>query len=413
MNKLECLEKLIGKKIDILDRNFKVSMNSKELSNNYLFFAINKGNEYIDEAEKNGAFVIYDDDTKKVKNGFLVKNTIKFMQEFANFYRNENNFTVVGITGSNGKTTVKDILYSVLFQKGFKVYKTQGNYNNHIGLPFTILSASDEDKYLLLEMGMSDLGEIELLAQISNPDYSIITNIGQSHLEYLKTMENVFKAKTELIPYTRKKVVVNGEDKYLSTLKNVVLVKKEYNKTNLMGEHNQMNISLVKALLNEMGIKDVSFENITLTSGRFQLVEGKYRYINDAYNASPISMKASMETFNTLFNEDCKVMVLGDMLELGEKEIEYHVGLINYIYNTKFDYLFLYGPRMKHLYNKIKATQLIELANSKEPEFVVNWYEDKEEIKKDINKIETNKKITVLLKGSRSMKMEQVMEGTN
>ena len=106
MNKLECLEKLIGKKIDILDRNFKVSMNSKELSNNYLFFAINKGNEYIDEAEKNGAFVIYDDETKKVKNGFLVKNTIKFMQEFANLYRNENNFTVVGITGSNGKTTV-------------------------------------------------------------------------------------------------------------------------------------------------------------------------------------------------------------------------------------------------------------------------------------------------------------------
>ena len=101
------------------------------------------------------------------------------------------------------------------------------------------------------------------------------------------------------------------------------------------------------------------------------------------------------------------------MLELGEKEIEYHVGLINDIYNTKFDYLFLYGPRMKHLYNKIKATQLIELANSKEPEFVVNWYEYKEEIKKDINKIETNKKITVLLKGSRSMKMEQVMEGTN
>ena len=146
MKKLDCLSNLIGRKIDILDYDFKVTMDSRKADKNTLFFAINKGNEYAKEAENKGAFVIYDNKNIEIKNGFLVENTIKFMQEFAKEYRDKKDFVVIGITGSNGKTTVKDILYSVLIDKGEKVYKTQGNYNNHIGMPYTILSAKDEDK---------------------------------------------------------------------------------------------------------------------------------------------------------------------------------------------------------------------------------------------------------------------------
>ena len=403
MKKLDCLSNLICRKIDILDYDFKVTMDSRKSDKNTLFFAINKGNEYAKEAENKGAFVIYDNKNIEIENGFLVENTVKFMQEFAKEYRDKKDFVVIGITGSNGKTTVKDILYSVLVDKGEKVYKTQGNYNNHIGMPYTILSAKDEDKYLLLEMGMSALGEIDLLASIAKPDYSIITNIGQSHLEYLKTEENVFKAKSEIIKHTKKIVFVNGEDKYLSTLsgENIFKVIKEYTKTNLFGEHNQVNISIVKSLLEKIGFKDLNFENIRLTSGRYQEIEGKYRYINDAYNASPLSMSASILTFSGMYNEDYKIIVLGDMLELGDNEVKFHENISYDLDKAKYDRLYLYGTRMKYLYKKLKDLEYVN----------VYWFEDKEEIKKDINNIKVNKKITILLKGSRGMRMEDVMEG--
>ena len=403
MKKLDCLSNLVGRKIDILDYNFTVTMDSRKAEENTLFFGINKGNEYAKEAEGKGSFVIYDDKDIYIENGYLVEDTVKFMQEFAKEYRDKNDFIVIGITGSNGKTTVKDILYSVLIDKGEKVYKTQGNYNNHIGMPYTILSAKDEDKYLLLEMGMSALGEIDLLASIAKPDYSIITNIGQSHLEYLKTEENVFKAKSEIIQHTKKLVFVNGEDKYLSTLngENIYKVEKMHIETNLFGEHNQINISIVKSLLEKIGYNNLSFGNIRLTSGRYQEVEGKYKYVNDAYNASPLSMSASISTFSGMYNEDYKIIVLGDMLELGDNEIKFHEDISHDLDKAKYDKVYLYGPRMKYLYKKLKK---LGYEN-------VYWFEDKEEIKKDINNIKVNKKITILLKGSRGMRMEDVMEG--
>lgn len=405
MSKLSTLEEIIGKKIPTLNEEFKVTMNSKETSENTLFFAINKGNDYAKEAENLGAFVIFDKEGLDIENGYYVKDTVKFMQEYAKKYRENNGFIVIGITGSNGKTTVKDILYSVLKEKGEKVYKTQGNYNNHIGLPFTILSARDEDKYLLLEMGMSDLGEIDLLGYIAKPDYSIITNIGQSHLEYLKTMENVFKAKTEIIPHTKKKVVVSGNDKYLSTLEDAIKVEVKNIKTNLLGEHNLLNVSLVDSLLKYIGYTDLNYENISLTGGRFQIIKGKYIYINDAYNSSPLSMKASLETFSKIYDENCKVAVLGDMLELGNEENKYHEDLCFVLKETKIDFLYLYGQRMKYLYNK-----LLEL---KEIKFKFKHFDIKDEIKIEIDNITDDREKVILLKGSRSMKMEEIMEVNN
>lgn len=410
MNKLQCLEKLLGMKVESLSKDFLVTMDSKKSTKNSLFFAINKGNEYIEEAQSLGAFVIYDDKSKKIKNGYLVENTIEFMQKFASLYRNESKFKVVAITGSNGKTTLKDIIYSVLEEKKIKVYKTQGNFNNHIGMPFTILSASQDNEVLVLELGMSNLGEIDLLASIAKPDYSLITNIGQSHLEFLKTEENVFKAKTEIIKHTKEKVFVNAEDKYLKTLKNVILVKPENIETNLFGNHNKINVSLANALLKELGYRNYNFNNIKLTSGRFEILQKKYRYINDAYNASPLSMKASLETFDNMFNNDFKIIVLGDMAELGSEEIRYHEDLLETIDKIKFDVLMLYGSKMKYLYNKLRKYNILKLANNSEVSYAINWYDDKEEIKKDIDRIETKKKKTILLKASRSMSMEKIME---
>lgn len=400
MDKLETLEKLINRKINILNKDFKVSMDSRNIESNTLFFAINKGNEYVKEALDKGAFIITENkDYANIENAYYVASTVEFMQKFARTYRENRKFKVIAITGSNGKTTVKDILYSMLKDR-VNVFKTQGNYNNHIGLPYTILSATDDVEYLILEMGMSALKEIDLLANISKPNISIITNIGQSHLEYLKTMDNVFKAKTELIAHTKDKIFVNAEDKYLSKLKkdNIILVYKKEYKTNLFGEHNQINISLVDAVLNYLNFKDNDFTNIELTSGRFEILEKKYRYINDAYNASPMSMKASIETFSKLYNEDYKIIAIADMLELGKDSIKYHEEIEKVLENKNFDEIILYGKYMKYLYKKIKD------------KYKTSYFTDKEDIKKAINDIKTNKNKTILLKGSRSMFMEKIME---
>lgn len=416
--KLKVLENILGKKTNILKEDFEVVMDSRLVKKGSLFIAINKGNEYVKEAIEKGAFVIYDKEDLNLENAFYVKNSIEFMQEFAEKYRIEKNFFVIGITGSNGKTTLKDIIYNVLDNKGVKAYKTQGNYNNHIGLPFTILSSSDKDEILVLEMGMSNLGEIDLLAKISKPDYSIITNIGHSHLEMLKTRDNVFKSKTELIRHTKNLVFVNENDEYLSDLKRykkedlnkVKLVTTSEFKTNLLGNFNKINISLANALLEKMGYKDNNYENIKITDGRFQIIEGDITYINDAYNASPISMEASIKTFSNLFNDSFKIMVLADMLELGEKEIDYHEALYNVIEESKFNILFLYGNRMKYLYNKLKNLELLKLQNNEKLNYSFLWFFDKKDIIKDIKNIKTSKKKIVLLKGSRGMKLEEIME---
>jgi UDP-N-acetylmuramoyl-tripeptide--D-alanyl-D-alanine ligase len=198
----------------------KVVMNSKEVEKNNLFVAIRGGNAYANEALEKGAFVIYDDNTINLNsnpNSFLVDDSVKFMQKLAHQWRNTLNIKIIGITGSNGKTTVKDMVFQLLSTK-YKGKKTEGNYNNHIGLPFTLLRSEKNDDFMVLEMGMSDFGEIELLAKISEPNIGIITNIGDSHLEFLKTRENVFKAKTEMLPFLKETLIINSDDEYLSKI---------------------------------------------------------------------------------------------------------------------------------------------------------------------------------------------------
>ena len=441
---------------DLTDIN-KISMNSKECGKNDLFVAIRGGNNYINEALEKGAYAVYDnahaDIKEEYKNKtFFVNDSVEFLQKFAKKWREALDVKVIGITGSNGKTTVKDITYQLLSSK-YKGKKTEGNYNNHIGLPFTLLRLEKDDKFIILEMGMSGFGEIELLGKISNPDISIITNIGESHLEFLHTKENVFKAKTELLPYTKEVLIINGDDDYLknineSSLKTIKVLRKdsknieksnfyygninfdekgssfslEYSekenekfqkklfKTNILGEHNILNLTMAIAVAKQFGIEDKDIEetvkNIKLTDMRFQIIEkGNTIYINDAYNASPASMKKSLETFSEIYNDRMKIAVLGDMLELGENELELHSDIYETLRNIKLNKLYLFGERMKSLYDRVKKES--QEKNSDENS-EVEHFSDKNKIKEKLKEI-TDEKV-ILIKGSRGMKLEEIME---
>ena len=541
MTKNEVFCSILGSKN--IDSNFininKVSMNSKEIQENDLFVAIRGGNNYINEALEKGAYAVYDDinakiDERYTDRAFYVNDSVLFLQEFAKKWREALDIKVIGITGSNGKTTVKDITYQLLSAK-YKGKKTEGNYNNHIGLPFTLLRLEKDDEFIILEMGMSGFGEIDLLGKISNPDISIITNIGESHLEFLHTKKNVFKAKTEIVPYTKEVLIINGDDDYLKDIENnklkIVKVLKEserkfggnndktekdsedkqyqqenknsyfyygdvkfdekgthfslkYNEkensenmfknmnninsmdknnidtdntdmdnisninningnnknntdindnmnkntnengeiernfnTNLLGEHNILNLTMGIAVAKQFDIDDKTIEetvkNINLTNMRFQIIEKENTvYINDAYNASPASMRKSLETFSKIYNDRIKIVVLGDMLELGEKELELHSELSETIEQCKLDKIYLFGERMKSLYSKLKGNfeKENEKGNKKEnfEKKEVFHFSDKNLIKEELKKV-TDKK-AVLIKGSRGMKLEEIID---
>lgn len=418
----EILKKKFG--LENLDEIEKVVMDSRKVEKGALFFAINSGNNYIDEVlEKGAALVIGDNYPGNDRRVVKVRDSILTIQELAHEYREALGVKVIGITGSNGKTTTKDMIYSVLSQK-YRCKKTEGNYNNHIGLPFTILQLADNDEVSVLEMGMSGFGEIDRLCEIAQPDYGVITNIGDSHLEFLKTRENVFKAKGEIIKYVApEKLVIFGDDYYLKNVNGLTIgyednceeriknfkesdegisftLRDGNYRVALNGKHNCINgaMSVVIGKLFGLSCEDIQrgFDNLKLTPMRFQkIVKGEDIYINDAYNASPISMRYSLETFDKLYNERFKIAVLGDMLELGENEIEYHREVIEKALSIKVDRLYIYGERMK------KACELIDC----DRRVIDNL--DKTQIKESISEIKGAK--AILLKGSRGMKMEEII----
>lgn len=427
MNKLFLvLDDLLGIREQLnLDKIENIIMDSRKVQKGDLFFAINNGNQYINEVlEKGASIVVADNYLGDDKRVFKVPNTVEFMQKLAKEYREALGLKVIAITGSNGKTTTKDMIYSVLSRK-YITKKTEGNYNNHIGLPFTILQLKEKDEIVVLEMGMSGFGEIDLLSSIAKPDIGVITNIGDSHLEFLKTRENVFKAKTELLNYvSSENTYIIGDDQYL---KNVVGNKTGFNRENnfviedfidsndgmsfkvenseytlnLNGKHNALNAGMAIVIGKRFGLTSEEIKeglkNLHLTPMRFQKIEKEdIIYINDAYNASPISMEYSLNTFDKLYNNMKKIVVLGDMLELGEKEIEFHREIIKKALSIKCDKIYLYGERMKKAYDLLEKNDKIRCFNNKE----------------DIVKLiaSETEKVAVLLKGSRGMKLEEIIK---
>ena len=421
----ELLFQEFSKKVQIKN----VVMDSRKVTEGSLFFAINNGNSYVKDVLDKGASLVIADNTD-VEDERIVKvsDTVATMQDLATKYRKKLDIQVIGITGSNGKTTTKDIVYSLLSAKA-KTLKTEGNYNNHIGLPYTLLNVTDEERFVVLEMGMSSLGEIRRLGEISSPDYAIITNIGDSHIEFLKTRDNVFKAKTELLEFVNKEnTFVCGDDGYLAKLdvnrigfndnnthkiesyefsdkgSKFVLDGKEY-KMSLLGKHNISNTAIAIELAKKIGLTDEEIQSglkeIKISNMRFQEIKiGNDIYINDAYNASPMSMKAAIDTLNEIYNDKYKIAILGDMLELGENEVDYHIDVLNYLLNKNIKLIYLYGERMKKAYDIFMKT--------KSEEYRFWYYPDKEGIVESLKNIRMEK--VILLKASRGTALEDIIK---
>ena len=421
----ELLFEEFSKKVQIKN----VVMDSRKVTEGSLFFAINNGNSYVkDVLDKGVSLVIADNTDVEDERIVKVSDTVATMQDLATKYRKKLDIQVIGITGSNGKTTTKDIVYSLLSAKA-KTLKTEGNYNNHIGLPYTLLNVTDEERFVVLEMGMSSLGEIRRLGEISSPDYAIITNIGDSHIEFLKTRDNVFKAKTELLEFVNKEnTFVCGDDEYLAKLdvnrigfddsnthriesyefsdkgSKFVLDGKEY-EMSLLGKHNISNTAIAIELAKKIGLTDEEIQSglkeIKISNMRFQEIKiGEDIYINDAYNASPTSMKAAIDTLNEIYNDKYKIAILGDMLELGENEVDYHIDVLNYLLNKNIKLIYLYGERMKKAYDIFMKT--------KSEEYRFWYYPDKEGIVESLKNIRMEK--VILLKASRGTALEDIIK---
>lgn len=323
------------------------------------------GHDFLKDAIYNGAIAaLWQEDKEKpdfVPNNFplfFVKDTTEALQTLAKYYLQEVKPVVIGITGSNGKTTTKDLTFAVL-QKKYKTHKTQGNFNNHIGLPLTVLSMPEDTDVLILEMGMSNFGEISLLSHIAEPHYGIITNIGESHIEFLGSREGIAKAKLEIIDgfRTGSKLIVDGDEPLLkNTNPNISVIKSGFEADNdlviskviflnerhyftvlnhefelsLLGRHNVKNATYAIAIGLELGVPvnliKEALSEIKITGMRLERSKGKndVLIINDAYNSSPTSMKAAIETMKEYRQYDKKILVLGDMYELGPDEEALH-----------------------------------------------------------------------------------------
>lgn len=425
----------------------KVFTNSKEKVNNGFFIPIQgkrfDGHDFIHEAVNNGAIASFwqkdkqlPEDLKEHVTFILVEDTVKALQQLAAKFLEHIKPTVVAITGSNGKTTTKDLVSSVL-STTYRTHKTQGNFNNHIGMPLTILAMDENCEVLILEMGMNDFGEISFLSRLAKPDYAIITNIGDSHLEKLKTRENIAKAKLEILdglkndgmlivdgdeplfePIFRQKRVVSCGFNNNCAVKINLLSSDEHTQTfqienedtvfslSMLGKHNVKNASYAIALAKQLGISDENIQKglkqVELTGMRLERQKGKRGslIINDAYNASPTSMIAALQSLLLLENYPKKIAVLGDMYELGENEKQLHRKVAYHI-DDKLTAVFCVGKKGKWI-----GEALLEK----------NWPGKVyifEEINDDL--IETierylSKETVVLFKASRGMKLERVIE---
>lgn len=425
--KKNALEKLLNIKLNI-DKVKDVVMDTRLLKEGDVFVAIKGGNDFIDEAIAKKVSLIICENTKYSNNDniIVVENTIEFMQNWAKLYLEELDILKIGITGSNGKTSTKDIIYELL-SLDKKGKKTLGNYNNHIGLPFTVLQLEEQDQFSILEMGMSNFGEIDLLGEIVRPEIACITNIGDSHLENLGSREGVYKAKTELIKYAKDISVVNGDDVFLKKLDAIKIGFEDGNdfqitkyklknnvcefeiayrnkslsiETNLYGKHNALNIAMALAIVDYLGYDLDLFreklKNLTLTKMRFEKVQKENRiYINDAYNASPVSVKYALETFKDMYKDKKRFIVLGDMLELGSESKKLHMEVASTLKPIPVDKIYLYGPEMKALYEVMKDDNRV-------------FYMSKDEIQRDI--LSEKNECYILLKGSRGMKLEEIIK---
>jgi len=366
-----------------------------------------------------------------------VNNTLTAYQQLAKLYRNSFDIPVIAITGSNGKTTTKDLTASVLSSK-FNVLKTKANYNNEIGLPLTLFSLTEEHEVAVVEMGMRGFGQIEALAKIAMPTIGIVTNVGETHIELLGSLENIAKAKGELVdamdahgvvilnvdnPYVREmqtqakgKVILfglsEGADVKASNVKtsgqettfDCNFAGKNYSFVlPMVGRHNVYNALAAITVGFELGLTAEEMQSglaeFTASGMRLAIGQvGDYTVINDAYNASPMSMVAAIEALKEVAGNR-SIAVLGDMLELGDIAVEAHVNIGLKLAEKKIDAVITIGEMAKHIASSARENGIAQVAicdNHSQAGLV---------LKKILQAGDT-----ILVKGSRSMQMEKVIE---
>ena len=421
-----------------------VVIDSRKVSIGDIFFAIKGENfdahNFIENVIENGAGLCIVHDMKDYSkydgrcNVVLVKDTKKALLDLAAFYISTLNLKVIGITGSTGKTSTKDLIAAALSEK-YKVFKTKGNFNNDIGMPLMIFNLDSTYEVAVLEMGMSNLKEIEVLAKTAKPDIAVITNVGTSHLENLKTRENILKAKLEITTDFNKNnvLIVNGDNDLLhgcSSEKYKIVkigIEHDYNftgcgiiinrdnvefevkeekdkeahslKVPVPGIHNVLNSLLAVAVARELKVSYEDIQkgimNLEATSMRLDVIkEDKFTIINDSYNASPDSMKAALEVLKTY--EGRKIAVLGTMKELGSSSSKAHEEVGAYAKSSGVEKIFTIGE-----YND-EFKKGFEDKNC-------SCYDHMDELIIDLKK-EIKENDVILIKASRSMKFENIVK---
>ncbi len=413
-----------------------VSTDSRTVKKNALFFALKgpnfNGNKYADEALKKGALAVVVDeaDFKKGENYLLVNNGLKALQELAHFHRSKLNIPVIAIAGSNGKTTSKELINAVL-KTSFDTYATEGNLNNEIGVPLTLLRLTAKTQMAVVEMGARQLGDIRVLCEIANPTHGIITNTGKDHLETFKTLENTLKTNAELYQHLSNHdgiAFVNISDKDLCRESGVLKKRITYGnrpnanhyggiissypylvfnyrsendnkieiKTKLTGKYNFENAMAAVAIAKHFKITDdlikEAIESYVPSNNRSQLLTiGSNTFILDAYNANPSSMKEAIENFAGIESEN-KIAILGDMLELGDVSYEEHLAVIESLRQLKLKKIVLVGNEFGKVCRKIEC---VHFNTTKE---TADWF-----------KKEKFENSTFLLKGSRMIGLEKIL----
>ncbi len=359
------------------------------------------GHSFIEQVFEMGALGVICEKAPERDFGpyILVEDSFEALKKVAGYYRDQIKATVVGITGSVGKTSTKEFIASVL-EQSFKTCKTQGNFNNEVGMPLTILQASEDDEMLVLEMGINHFGEMDRLSAISRPDIMVITNIGQCHLEYLGDRDGVLKAKTECFNHISKNatVILNGDDDKLVTVDSVndkkplffgidgenTYCAKDIESKGLLGtgailcsavtgahvqadiplpgRHMVYNAMAAMAVGEAVGMDADSIARgiaaVKATSGRSNIIEGKNLVIiDDCYNANPVSMKSAIELLSTATGR--KVAILGDMFELGDGAENMHAEVGAYC-AERTDVIVCIGQMSEHMYNAVCGGDMIE-----------------------------------------------------
>lgn len=431
------IEELYG---HFLKSEQKICTDTRKIEKDSIFFALRgsnfNANEFAPKAIELGCSLAIVDDSNYADGLKIhyVNNVLKALQSLANYHRKQFKIPVLGITGSNGKTTNKELIHTVLSMK-YNTLATIGNLNNHIGVPLTLLRLNASHEFAIIEMGANHQGEIAELCNIAEPDFGLITNIGKAHLEGFGGIEGVKKGKSELYKFLQLKdlkAFVNGDDEVLCELalnndKITYGVKKLYDvigkdcsndehvslkyttrygekdwkkldliKTQIIGSYNFINCLAAVCVANYFKVEDhlikEALESYLPNMNRSQLIKTKRNtVILDAYNANPNSMRAALENFVN-FPAETKLILLGDMFELGDFSKEEHQKVVDLLKENKFKNVVLVG-------NEFCALNQQEFKSFKTTEECKDYLQQKE--------ISAN---TILIKGSRGMKMEILQE---